>query len=144
MITLSTRPAGKTRRRWPLVGRAPLAVDVPFGILLSVLEAAIYVWQLVFLRLDMLQTNDFQVTDSSADAYALASLAWTHRLLLLALAVTVLAAVARAPWSLVLQLTAVMALGALLSLAQNHYDRAHPPKPVPYTGPVCYSGSRCS
>lgn len=143
MIKLSTRPTGTARRRWPLGGRAPLHVDVPFGVLLFVGEAAVYLWQVILLRLGTLQGDDVQATASSADAYVHAGPAWTYHLLLLTLAMAALAAVARAPWTVVLQLTATVVFSGLLSVAQHDYDRAHPPKPVPYTGPVCYSGSRC-
>ena len=84
-----------------------------------------------------------QGNQDGIDAATLASIAWTGHFLYVVLALAGLAALSRAPWTVVSHLLVAGLLAALLASAQHDYDRAHPaPAPTPSVGySPCYSGS---
>jgi hypothetical protein len=84
-----------------------------------------------------------QGAQPETDAARLASIAWTEHVLVGTLVLAGLAALARAPWTVLLHFLAAGALAVLLVLSQHDYDRTHP-GPAPTPGPgysPCYSGS---
>ncbi|SEL86988.1 DUF6234 family protein [Streptacidiphilus jiangxiensis] len=138
MIVLNPEtPTSRGRFRVP---RAPLPVDVVASCVLLGVEVLLYVWLWLGGGLQIWAAGD---DSASVDATLRTELARTQWLLFAALALVVVAAVLRAPWTFGSQLLAAAALTVLLTLAQQGYDRTHPtPAPAP-TGDhqPCYSGS---
>ncbi|MFD9339689.1 DUF6234 family protein [Streptomyces sp. NPDC060028] len=137
-------PEPSPRRRWPWSSKTTRAKDVSIGIVLFLTEAVVYVGKGFG---DGLEVWAAQGDEARIEASRIASLAWTEHFLVVVLVFAGLAALTRAPWTVVLQLVAAGAVAALLALAQHDYDRTHPrPAPVPSAGySPCYSGSgRCN
>ncbi|MEV5374405.1 DUF6234 family protein [Streptomyces nondiastaticus] len=138
-------PEPPPRRRWrPWSRRTPPGLDVGVGVLLFLVEAA------VFVAIDFgygMEVWAAQGAQERIEAARIAGLAWTQRFLIATLVFAGLALLSRAPWTVLSQLLAAGAVAVLLTLAQHDYDRRHPdPPPAPnpaYT--PCYSGSgRCN
>ncbi|MFD9353463.1 DUF6234 family protein [Streptomyces sp. NPDC060031] len=137
-------PEPSPRRRWPWSSKTTRAKDVAIGIVLFLTEVAVYVGKSFG---DGMEVWAAQGDEARIEAARLASLAWTEHCLVVILVLAGLAALARAPWTVLLQLLAAGAVAALLVLAQHDYDRTHPrPAPIPSAGySPCYSGSgRCN
>lgn len=114
------------------------------GVLLFLIEVAVYAGKRFG---DGMEVWAAQGEEARIDASYLASLAWTQHFLVVIVVLAGLAALARAPWTVLVQLLAAGAVAALLVLAQHEYDRTHPgPAPLPSAGySPCYSGSgRCN
>ena len=124
----------------PWSSRTPTGPDVAAAILLFVGEAVALAW--IIFRY-VAESWTAQEDQNKIDTTALAEITWMQVFLCVVLALTVLAALSRAPWTLASHLLFALLLGALLSGSQQDYDRAHPdPTPtstVHYT--PCYSGS---
>ncbi|MFE0174316.1 DUF6234 family protein [Streptomyces sp. NPDC059002] len=133
-------PEPPARRRLPWSGRTSVRADVAVGILLFVVEAVVFVAGLFGHGMEVWAAQGDQ---ARIDAARLAGIAWTAHLLVAALVVAVLAALSRAPWTVVSQLLVAGTLGALLVVSQHEYERTHPgPAPTPRAGySPCYSGS---
>ncbi|MFI8875432.1 DUF6234 family protein [Streptomyces sp. NPDC055243] len=133
----------RRRRRWPWSSRTSLRADVSMGLLLLVVEVVVHVAGSFGHGMEVWAAQDDQ---ARIDAAQRAGIAWTQYLLIGALVLAVLAALARAPWTMMLQLLAVAALTVLFVFSQHEYERTHPgPAPTPSAGySPCYSGSnRC-
>lgn len=136
-------PEPSPRRRWPWSSRTSRAKDVSVGILLFLVEAAVYVGKGFG---DGMEVWAAQGDEARIDASRLASLVWTEHFLIVIVVLAGLATLARAPWTVLLQLLAAGAVAVLLGLSQHDYARTHPaPAPTPSAGySPCYSGSgRC-
>ncbi|HET6857740.1 MAG TPA: DUF6234 family protein [Streptomyces sp.] len=137
-------PEPSPRRRWPWPSKPSRAKDVSVGIVLFLIEAVVYVGKSFG---DGMEVWAAQGEEARIDASRFASLAWAEHFLVVILVLAGLAALARAPWTVLLQLLAAGAVAALLGVAQHDYDRTHPgPAPTPSAGySPCYSGSgRCN
>ncbi|MEV5598097.1 DUF6234 family protein [Streptomyces sp. NPDC052496] len=137
---LSTPPP---RRRRPWSRRTPRGQDIGFGIVLFVVEAAVFLGAGFSYGMDVWAAQGEQ---RRIDATHLAELAWMQHFLIAVILLAGLAMLFRAPWTVVSQLLPAGAAAALLALAQHEYDRAHPaPAPAPSAGySPCYSGNgRC-
>lgn len=112
--------------------------------MLFVVEAAVSMWKSFGYGMQIWAAQGAQ---AEIDASLLASIAWTEHFLLATLVLAGLAALARAPWTVLSQVLAAGTLAVLLVLSQHDYDRTHPgPAPTPSVGySPCYSGSgRCN
>ncbi len=118
--------------------------DIALGIVLFLVEAAVFLWVGFGYGMEVWAAQGKQ---ARIDAAHLAELAWMRHFLIVTVVIAACALLSRAPWTVVSQLLAAGAVAALLVLAQHDYDRAHPgPAPAPDPGYTpCYSGSgRCS
>ncbi|MGW7552059.1 DUF6234 family protein [Streptomyces rimosus] len=129
--------------RLPWSRRTPLGQDIALGIVLFLVEAAVFLWVGFGYGMEVWAA---QGRRARIEAAQLAQLAWTQHFLIALIVIAGLALLSRAPWTVVSQVLAAGVVAALLLLAQHEYDRAHPgpaPKPDPAYTP-CYSGSgRC-
>ncbi|MFD6180602.1 DUF6234 family protein [Streptomyces goshikiensis] len=135
-------PAPRRGRPWSR--RMPLGRDVALGILLFLVEAAVYSAVRFGHGMEMWAA---QADETRIEAARLADFAWMQNFLVAMIVFVVLALLFRAPWTAVSQLLAAAAAAALLVLAQHDYDLSHPrPAPAPSPGySPCYSGSgRCN
>lgn len=84
-----------------------------------------------------------QGDSATIDALRLARLAWAEYFLIVVLVLAGLAALARAPWTVFLQLLVAATAFVFLVLSQHEEDKSHPePAPTPSAGYTpCYSGS---
>ncbi|MET7573682.1 DUF6234 family protein [Streptomyces sp. NPDC005492] len=133
-------PESPSRLTWPWSGRTPLGPDIATAILLFILEAAVYAAKMFDYGLENWAAQGNQ---DEMDTATLASISWTQMCVYAVLALAVLAALSRAPWTLVSHLLLALLLTTLLGGAQQDYDRAHP---SPTSTPTvryspCYSGS---
>jgi hypothetical protein len=130
----------RPRRGWPWSSRTSLRADVSTGLSLLVVEIVVYVAGSFGHGMEVWAA---QADRARVDAAQLQSIAWTQYLLIGALVLAGLAAVGRAPWTMLLQLLAVGTFTVLLVFSQHEYDRTHPrPAPTPSAGySPCYSGS---
>ncbi|WP_406510299.1 DUF6234 family protein [Streptomyces sp. NBC_00212] len=131
------------RRQWPWSSRTSLGTDLAAAILLFVVEAATGAGRLFS---DGMEVWAAQGDQARIDASALADIAWTEHFLIVIVVLSAVAALARAPWTVFLQLAAACIVAVLLVSSQHDYDRGHPgPAPTPDPGYTpCYSGSgRC-
>ncbi|WP_405975475.1 DUF6234 family protein [Streptomyces sp. NBC_00988] len=135
---LPLHPPLRSRRPWS--GRTSTASDVIAAVVLFITEGFVLAW-IVFSY--VMESWAAQEDSERIDAAALGEIAWTRIFLYVVLALAVVAALSRAPWTLVSHLLFALLLGALLTGSQQDYDRAHPdPTPTPtvhYT--PCLSGS---
>ncbi|MDV7217041.1 DUF6234 family protein [Streptomyces prunicolor] len=135
---LPERPPLRSRRPWS--SRTSTASDVVAAIFLFISEAVVLAWIIFSYGMESWAA---QGDPDEIDTAALAGIARMEIFLYVVLALTVLAALSRAPWTLVSHLLFALLLGALLTGSQQDYDRAHPdPTPTPtvhYT--PCLSGS---
>ncbi|WP_235482788.1 DUF6234 family protein [Streptomyces roseoverticillatus] len=139
-----TLPEPSRRRRWPWSRRTPGGRDAGIGILLFIVEAAVYL--ATGFRYGM-EIWAAQSDEKRIDATRVAELAWVQHFLIATVVLAGLALLFRAPWTVLSQLLAAGVVAVLLTLAQHDYDRAHPaPAPAPNPAYVpCYSGSgRCN
>ncbi|MFI6765464.1 DUF6234 family protein [Streptomyces sp. NPDC050355] len=137
-------PEPSPRRRWPWSRRTPRARDVVIGIALFVVEVAVFLLAGFGYGMEVWAAQGEQ---SRIDTAHLAQLAWTQHFFVAVIVCAGLAALFRAPWTVLSQLLAAGAVAVLFVLAQHDYDRSHPdPAPVPSAGYTpCYSGSgRCN
>ncbi|MEV4927326.1 DUF6234 family protein [Streptomyces roseoverticillatus] len=138
-------PEPPPRRKWrPWSRRTSLGQDLGVGILLFIVEAAVFLGVLFDYGMEIWAA---QGQEDRIEAARSAELAWTQHFLVATLVLAGLALLSRAPWTVLSQLLAAGAVAVLLTLAQHDYDRRHPaPPPAPnpaYT--PCYSGSgRCN
>ncbi|WP_329263077.1 DUF6234 family protein [Streptomyces sp. NBC_01478] len=136
--SLTERPA--LRGRWPWSRRTSRLSDITAAVVLFLCEIPVIVWKVFG---DGMAVWAAQGEQDRIDAANLASIAWNQQFLYVALALVGLAAVSRAPWTVVSQLLVAGLLGAMLANAQHVYDVEHPaPAPTPtvlYT--PCLSGS---
>ncbi|MGK5547553.1 DUF6234 family protein [Streptomyces sp. URMC 127] len=140
-----TPPEPPPRRKWrPWSRRTSLGADVGVGILLFLVEAAVFLGGLFDSGMEIWAA---QGQEDRIEAARIAELAWTQHFLIATLVLAGLALLSRAPWTVLSQLLAAGTVAVLLMLAQHDYDRRHPAPPPPpnpaYT--PCYSGSgRCN
>ncbi|MEV6482973.1 DUF6234 family protein [Streptomyces sp. NPDC051576] len=135
---LAERPSRRGRRPWS--HRTPLRRDITAAVLLFLGEAAVFVWTMFGYGMTVWAAQGEQ---DRIDAATLASITWTEHFFYVVLALAALAALSRAPWTLVSHLLTALLLAALFTGAQHDWDLAHPdPAPTPsahYT--PCLSGS---
>ncbi|WP_406119221.1 DUF6234 family protein [Streptomyces sp. NBC_00989] len=131
-------PPLRSRRPWS--NRTSTASDVTTAIALFIGEIAVLAW--IIFGYGM-KNWAAQGDPDEIDTAALAEIASLEVFLYVVIALAVLAALSRAPWTLVSHLLVALLLGALVTGSQQDYDRAHPdPTPTPtvhYT--PCLSGS---
>jgi hypothetical protein len=116
-------------------------VDVAFGLaLFFFVDVAAFLGGTFGYRTEVWAAQGEKADVSSAQ---LVSIDWTEYLLLTTLVLAGLAALARAPWTVVSQLLVAGTLAVLLVFWQHDYTRTHPgPAPGPPAGYTpCYSGS---
>ncbi|MGW2865245.1 DUF6234 family protein [Streptomyces sp. NPDC001205] len=134
--------AARLPRPWS--SRTSLGTDVAAGLLLSMIEIAVGLGRALSEGMDVWAA---QGDRTRIDASHLADIAWLEYFLGAIVLLVVIAALSRAPWTVVLQIFAAALVAVLLALAQHDYDKSHPgppPAPNPHYTP-CYSGSgRCS
>ncbi|MFE1775389.1 DUF6234 family protein [Streptomyces sp. NPDC059008] len=136
-------PEPSPRRGRPWSRRTPRGRDVGIGIALFVVEAAVFLLAGFGYGMEVWAAQGEQ---ARIDAVQLAQLAWMQYFFVAVVVCAGLAALFRAPWTVLSQLLAAGAVAVLFVLAQHDYDRSHPgPAPVPSAGYTpCYSGSeRC-
>ncbi|MFI6461519.1 DUF6234 family protein [Streptomyces sp. NPDC050528] len=135
---LPERPLPRSRRPWS--SRTSTASDVIAAVTLFVGEAVVLAWIIFSYGMKGWAAQD---NADEIDAAARAEIAEMAVLLYVVLALAVLAALSRAPWTLVSHLLFALLLGALLTGSQQDYDRAHPdPTPTPTVlHTPCLSGS---
>ncbi|WP_329121178.1 DUF6234 family protein [Streptomyces sp. NBC_01465] len=125
---------------WPWSRRTALTPDLVVGISLLLLEAAAFIG----VRLGSgMSVWVAEWADADTASVQRASIRAAEYFLLTTLAFVVLAVLARAPWTIALQLLAAVTLAVLLAYSQHAYDQSHP-RPAPTPGPnyqPCYSGS---
>jgi uncharacterized protein DUF6234 len=133
-------PEPSPRGRWPWSSKTSRTKDVPIGIVLFLVEVALCAGKIFG---DGMEIWAAQGDEARIDASRLASLVWTEHFLVVIVVLAGLAALTRAPWTVLSQLLAAGAVAVLLGLSQHEYDRTHPgPAPIPSAGySPCYSGS---
>ncbi|MET7485192.1 DUF6234 family protein [Streptomyces sp. NPDC005538] len=133
-------PDSPSRHRWPWSSRTSLGPDIAAAIALFIGEAAVFAWTIFGYGMENWAAQGNQ---DEIDATTLASISWTEHFLFVVLALAGLAALSRAPWTVVSHLLLAGIVAAVLGSAQHAYDRAHPaPAPTPRAGySPCYSGS---
>jgi len=127
-------------RRWPWSSRTSARSDIAVSVLLFLGELATLTWATFSHGMTVWAAQGDQ---REIDAETLANIAWMQHFFYVVLALAVLSALSRAPWSLVANLLIALLVAALFTGAQHDYDEAHPdPTPTPgvhYT--PCLSGS---
>ncbi|TXS39586.1 hypothetical protein EAO72_37325 [Streptomyces sp. or43] len=111
--------------------------------MLLIVEALVFGWTMFGYGLEGWAAQGRQEDIDEAD---LASIAFMQHFLVAVLVLFALAALARSPWTAVLQLLTAGAVVMMLVLTQHEYEQSHPgPAPTPSAGySPCYSGSgRC-
>lgn len=135
---LPERPPLRSRRPWS--NRTSTASDIAAAVALFIGEAVTLAWMVFSYGMERWAAEGDL---DEIDATRLPEIASMEHLLYVVLALAALAALSRAPWTLVSHLFVALFLGALITGAQQEYDRAHPdPTPTPsvhYT--PCLSGS---
>lgn len=128
------------RGRRPWSSRTSTASDVIAAVALFISEVAVLAWIIFSYGME---NWGAQGDPDEIDTPALAEIASLQVFLWVVLALAALAALSRAPWTLVSHLLVALLLGALVTGSQQDYDRTHPdPAPTPtvhYT--PCLSGS---
>ena len=135
---LPLHPPLRSRRPWS--SRTSTASDVIAAVALFIGEGVVLAWIVFSYGMENWAAQGDQ---DGIDAAALGEIAWMKVFLCVVLALAVVAALSRAPWTLVSHLLFALLLGALLTGSQQDYDRAHPdPTPTPTVHYVpCFSGS---
>jgi putative exporter of polyketide antibiotics len=135
---LPERPPLRSRRPWS--SRTSTASDIVAAVALFIGEAVALAWIIFSYGMERWAAEGDL---AEIDATRLPEIASTKLLLYVVLALAGLAALSRAPWTLVSHLFVALFLGALLTGAQEEYGRTRPdPTPTPtvqYT--PCLSGS---
>ncbi|WP_328896887.1 DUF6234 family protein [Streptomyces sp. NBC_00236] len=132
-----------SRRRWPWSNTTSRSSDIPAALMLLIVETLVFIWAMFGYGMDGWAA---QGRREEIDEATLASIAFMQHFLIAVVVLFVLAALARAPWTAVLQLLAAGAVAMMLVLSQHEYEQSHPrPAPTPSAGyQPCYSGSgRC-
>jgi hypothetical protein len=112
------------------------------GTLLALLEGLVYLGMTFAVGLQQWGADPSSTSQPSLDRlYRAETVHWTTGLIVAALVLAALAAWRRALWTAGLQVLAALVFLALLAQTNHHYDVTHPKPVLPYTGPVCYSGS---
>ncbi|MEV6777845.1 DUF6234 family protein [Streptomyces syringium] len=131
-------------RRRPWSRRTPLGPDIGIGILLFLVEVTLFLW--VGFGYGM-EVRAAQGQQEQVEAAQLAQLTWMQRFFVATIVFAGLAALFRAPWTVLSQLLAAGTVAALLVLAQHDYDRTHPDSASTSGADYapCFSGSgKCS
>jgi hypothetical protein len=138
MTSTSTEPPARRRRPWSR--RTSTGADVALGILLALVEVAVFLLHGFGTGMEIWAA---QGDVPRIEAAQRAELDWESYFLVAVLAGAGIAALFRARWTMILQLLAALAAGAMLVGGQHAWDREHP-EPPPRPGPEytpCYSGS---
>ncbi|HEY9332628.1 MAG TPA: DUF6234 family protein [Streptomyces sp.] len=138
---LRARPA---RRRWPWSNTTSRGSDIATAVMLLVVEVLVFGWTMFGYGMDGWAA---QGSREEIDEATLAGIAFMRHFLIAVLVLFALAALARSPWTAVLQLLTAGAVAMMLVLGLHEYERSHPgPAPTPSAGySPCYSGSgRCN
>jgi hypothetical protein len=128
------------RGRWPWSSRTSRTSDIAGAVILFLGEAAFFAWTTFGYGMTVWAAQGDQ---DEIDAATLASIAWMEHFLYVVLALAGLAALSRAPWTVVSHLVLAGIVTVLLAGSQHDYDRAHPgPAPTPRVEySPCLSGS---
>ncbi len=125
---------------WPWSSRTSRPSDITAAVVLFLGETAFFAWTTFGHGMAIWAAQGDQ---AEIDAATLADIAWMEHFLFVVLALAGLAALSRAPWTLVSHLLGAFLVAAVFTSVQSGYDRAHPaPAPTPgvsYT--PCLSGS---
>ncbi|MDT0466643.1 DUF6234 family protein [Streptomyces gibsoniae] len=133
-------PEPTPRRRWPWSSRTSAGSDLAAALALFVGEVAVFGWKSFGCAMQIWAAQGAQ---AEIETSRIASIAWTEHVLIATLVLAGLAALTRAPWTVLSQLLAAGTLAVLLVLSQYDHDRTHPgPAPTPSVGySPCYSGT---
>lgn len=132
------RPLLRGRRPWS--NRTSPRSDIVAAVVLFLVEAAVLVWATLDYVLSTWVAQDNQ---DEIDAADLANIAWMEHFLYVVLALAVLSALSRAPWTLVSHLLTAFVVTMLFTGAQHDYEVGHPdPAATPTVRYApCLSGS---
>lgn len=130
-----------SRRRWPWSHTTSRGSDIVTALMLLIAETLVFLWTMMGYGMEGWAA---QGRREEIDEATLASIAFLEHFLIAVLVLFALAALARSPWTAVLQLLTAGAVTMMLLFSQHEYEQSRPaPTPNADYSP-CYSGSgRC-